>query len=207
MKEIKFVIQKNPSASQPRYDLVSASELSPDTDVYVVWDGQIRKVKASEVSGEVLRIEVKKDFEPCVVTKDGAIQPVGHPYPIRTMPEKARRVDRLWKGVVKHLLSFAHRVVKPNVEPPKDEAVREVWNALTDLIEREREKPMKDLWTQVRDIFCFLLEYDPAYYWRFKWLASRVNYQKLLPTEADLYWLSKRIDIGKEGFESRGVSG
>lgn len=183
--------------------IVPAGELPPDLEVAHIEPGKAtelkRKIRAGDLPPStkiwVLDPKEAEGVEFGHLNPDGSVSLPDHPYPIPRMPSEVSRIDRLWKNIVDRLISAAHSVVRKRLKEPEKESVREIWRGFDMLIRAERDGKMKDRLSKARDLLCFLLENDPAYYWRAMYVLSRLDWGKFKFTDADRYWLGMRIDI------------
>ena len=79
--------------------------------------------------------------------------------------------------------------------------VKELYRLFNLIIERERADVMKEKWRKMRDIACFILEYDEAYLIRFIDIISEINLE-----EMKLKYLFPKEKIPENYCEIRGYN-
>ena len=70
-------------------------------------------------------------------------------------------------------------------------AVREIYRVFNIIIEREEADELKNKWKRIRDITCFIMQFDPAYGYRIQDALSELNLKKIKLTKRDLYYARK----------------
>src|SRR3990167_2488116 len=118
---------------------------------------------------------------------------------------------KAYKKITDALIDYTIGVIYPAIKKLRDApkkycpAVREVYRIFTLAIEREKSKQMKVRWRRMRDSFCFLLEYDSAYRYRFQDIMGEADISQFKLDEGDKYYtlMRKDYDFGGVEFNSR----
>jgi hypothetical protein len=121
----------------------------------------------------------------------------GHPYPFPGFPEQ-RFVQKtaLIKALIPALCRGAKYLINSDKIDPKrySRPVREIYRLFNLLIEREKDQGNKDKWTQIRDVVCYILEFDNAYRFRLQDVLKEINLDEIKPDEATKYYMSLHSD-------------
>lgn len=123
----------------------------------------------------------------------------GHPYPFPGLPD-SKNVDLL--STVKKMLPVACKYAWVSMngkfpDPQKySRPVREIYRVLKLIREKYGNDPSviddKGMWTEIRDIICFALEFDDFYRFVFMDMLSEINMEEMEFTDADKYWAAKK---------------
>ena len=112
-------------------------------------------------------------------------------YPMEGFPEKETvKILAAAKSVIPLMAAHFHKEIEHYI--PKDPKLygtlaREIYRWFNEtLIKRDREQ--NELWKQMRDIICMIVENDVAYRWRLQDALPELRVDKVGLSEADKYW-------------------
>jgi len=117
----------------------------------------------------------------------------GHPYPFPGLPlSRMVRKSALIKALFPAIIKGAKYVIEKDKCDPKlfSKPVREVYRLFNILIEREKSDRMKEMWANMRDVVCYILEFDSAYRFRLQDVLPEIDLDAIKPDEATEYFMS-----------------
>lgn len=94
--------------------------------------------------------------------------------------------NEAYEAIGEFLKEAKYDMVPPEKMLP---AVREVHRAFVDLENAEVTEDMKAKVRLWRDVFCWMMQEDDAYRYRFQYLFERINMKKVRLSKRDLYYL------------------
>jgi hypothetical protein len=103
----------------------------------------------------------------------------------------------LIKALIPALCKGAKYVISSdNIDPKKySRPVREIYRLFNLLIEKEKREEMKQKWVNLRDVICYILEFDSAYRFRLQDVLREINLKEIEPDEYTKYYMSLKDDF------------
>ncbi len=119
----------------------------------------------------------------------------GGKYPFPGFPD-SKAVNLI--GSAKRMIPIGANIIDASLRGLQQEkdikrmckTAREIHRIFDIMIEREQVGYVKENFTKIRDMICFILEYDDAYRFRFQDAFSELNVDEIKLTTADKYWFS-----------------
>lgn len=148
-------------------------------------------------SYEVLGLKDLKGIEFTRPCGEKYLEVEGAPFPIEGAPRHSiSKHFQAKKAAIELAIKLAYDGTRHLFLPYEQLApkVKVVYNAFTHLIEHEPKERMVKLWSQVRDLVCFVLHEDLPYRWRAQLFMEQVG-DKFNLSEGDKWWLAHQGDF------------
>jgi len=121
----------------------------------------------------------------------------GHPYPFPGYPSgDVVQVLETTKRMFLVGLEIYYPILEKYFLKPEaySKPTREIYRLFDILIAREKSKGMKEKFEKIRNMVCFVLEYDSAYRFRFQDILAEIDLSQIRLDSAEEYYFKGRDD-------------
>ena len=121
----------------------------------------------------------------------------GHPFPFPGYPSgDVVQVLETTKRMLLIAIDIYYPILTKYFLKPEaySKPTREIYRLFDILIAKEKNTGMKEKFTKIRDMACFVLEYDSAYRFRFQDILGEIDLSQIKLDEAEKYYFQGRDD-------------